>query len=32
LAEDEQAMLGYAEYLWDHAENYLADGKQAAAQ
>jgi hypothetical protein len=32
LAEDEQAMLGYADYLWDHAENYLEDGKQAAAQ
>jgi hypothetical protein len=32
LAEDEQAMLGYAEYLWDHAESYIDDGKQAAAQ
>jgi len=32
LSEDRQAMLGYADYLWDHAENYLADGKQAAVK
>jgi hypothetical protein len=32
LAEDKQAMLGYADYLWDHAENYLAEPKQAAAK
>ena len=33
LAEDEQPMLDYAGYLWDHAENYLApDAKQAAAR
>ncbi|MSP93646.1 MAG: hypothetical protein EXR00_00105 [Alphaproteobacteria bacterium] len=30
LAEDEKAMLDYASYLWDHAENYLVADKQAA--
>jgi hypothetical protein len=30
LAEDEKPMLDYAAYLWDHAENYLRDAKQAA--
>lgn len=30
LAEDEKAMLDYAGYLWDHADNYLSNAKQAA--
>lgn len=32
LAEDEQAMLGYADYLWDHAENYLVPPQSASTQ
>lgn len=32
LAEDEKPMLDYAGYLWDHAENYLATPRQAAAK
>ncbi len=32
LAEDEQMMLDYAGYLWDHAENYLAPPRSASTQ
>jgi len=32
LAEDEPAMIGYAEYLWDHAENYLVPPQSASAK
>jgi len=32
LAEDEQVMLDYAGYLWDHAENYLAPPRSASTE
>jgi Alpha/beta hydrolase domain len=32
LAEDEQRMLDYAGYLWEHAENYLAAPRSAEAR
>jgi len=32
LAEDESAMLEYAGYLWDNAENYLASDAVVSAQ
>jgi hypothetical protein len=32
LPEDEVAMLGYASYLWDNAENYIERSRSASSQ
>ncbi|MGH7489561.1 MAG: alpha/beta hydrolase domain-containing protein, partial [bacterium] len=32
LQEDEVAMLGYASYLWDHAESYIERSRSASSQ
>ena len=32
LQEDEVAMLGYASYLWDNAENYIDRSRSASSQ
>ena len=32
LPEDELAMLGYASYLWDHAETYIERSQSASSQ
>lgn len=32
LPEDEVAMLGYASYLWDNLDNYIARSRSASSQ